>query len=194
MGLAAAARSGWAGFIRLRSIKPAINVCVARHDLHVLARLGERNRVHEFGGLAICLARSPQYHAVFPGIVRGQRRFRAAKLLFEIRDIDRAEADIVIRIDELGARIANFFLLAPEAAPSARSAASIRSRSCPSAPPARNADSWRISPATSIGSTPAFATSAGWRLRTAARTPRATRRAARRKKAAIRAAGKSAAR
>src|SRR5277367_3394199 len=71
-GLAAAARSGWAGFIGLHSVNPAINVCVACDDLHVLARLRERDGIHEFGSLAIRLPRRPQVHAIFSRIVRGQ--------------------------------------------------------------------------------------------------------------------------
>src|SRR5271154_4197388 len=114
-GLAAAARSGWAGFIGLRSIDPAIDVRIARHDLHVLARLGERNRIHEFGRLAIGLSCCPSDHAVFSGIVRGQRRFSGAKLLDQIRDVGGAEPDVVVRIDEHGAGIADLLLLRQQA-------------------------------------------------------------------------------
>src|ERR1700691_231273 len=114
-GLAARARSGWAGFIWLSSIKPTINVRVAGHDLHVLARLGERNRVHEFGGLAVRLSRRPQCHPVFSGIVRGQRRLSAAKLFFQTRQINRTEPHIIIRVNEPRARIANFLLLGQKA-------------------------------------------------------------------------------
>src|SRR5277367_450219 len=115
VGLAARARSGWAGFIWLSSINPAINVRVARHDLHVLARLGERNRVHEFGSLAVRLPRRPKYYPVFSRIVRGQRPLSAAKLLFQSRQIGRAEPHIVIRVRQPRARIANFFMLRPDA-------------------------------------------------------------------------------
>ena len=68
-----------------RVVKPAIDIRVARHDLHVLACLGERNRVHEFGSLAIRLPCRPKCHSVFSGIVRGQRPLGAAKLFFQSR-------------------------------------------------------------------------------------------------------------
>src|SRR5277367_481443 len=111
VGLAARARSGWAGFICLSSIKPAINVRVARHDLHVLSRLGERNRVHEFGGLAVRLPRRPKHDAVFSGVVRGQRGFGVAELFFQSSDIHGSEPDIVIGVRETCMGIANFLLL-----------------------------------------------------------------------------------
>ena len=93
-------------------IETAIDIRVARHDLHVLARFGERNRVNEFSGLAIILAVRPQFDDDLP---RRCKRLaadsRAAKLLFQVRDIDRSEPHIVIRINELRARIADFLLL-----------------------------------------------------------------------------------
>src|ERR1700722_17088465 len=114
-GLAAAARVGWTGFILLGSVKSAIDIRVTRHDLDILARLGERNRVHEFSGLAVGLPRRPKRHAVFPGIVRGQRRFRAAKLFDEIGDVRGAQMDVVVRVGEACARILDFFLTGEQA-------------------------------------------------------------------------------
>src|ERR1700723_3209233 len=110
-GLAARARSGWAGFIWLSSIEPAINIRVSRHDLHVLARFGERNRVHKLGRLAVRLPRCPEWHPIFTGIVRGQGRLSAAKLLFQPRQIPRTEMNIIIRVHEPRSRIGNFLLL-----------------------------------------------------------------------------------
>src|SRR5271170_3014306 len=57
-GLVAASRSSGAGFI-LRSIQPAIDFGVARHNLDVLARFGKRNRFHKLSRLAIVLPCGP---------------------------------------------------------------------------------------------------------------------------------------
>src|ERR1700731_612977 len=72
LALTASARCGLAGFI-LHSVNLAINFRVARDNFDILARLGERNRVHKFRDFAIRLAGVPLPHAVFAGIVRGQR-------------------------------------------------------------------------------------------------------------------------
>src|ERR1700691_5408509 len=53
-GLVAAAASGFAGFV-FSAIESAINVRVAAHDLHVLARFGEWDRFHELRGLPVIL-------------------------------------------------------------------------------------------------------------------------------------------
>src|SRR5271163_219262 len=69
-GLVAASRSSGTGFI-LRSIQPAVDFPVTRHNLDVLAGLGKRNRLHKLGRLAVVLARRPRRDAVFAGIVSG---------------------------------------------------------------------------------------------------------------------------
>src|SRR5579864_4889472 len=72
LALAAAAWCGLAGFI-LHSVDLAIDFRVARDDFDVVARFGERNRVHKFRDFAIRLAGVPLPHAVLARIVRGQR-------------------------------------------------------------------------------------------------------------------------
>src|SRR5579862_578033 len=57
-GLVAVADSGFAGFV-FSAIEPAVDVRVASHDLHILARFRERNRLHKFRGFAIVLPRRP---------------------------------------------------------------------------------------------------------------------------------------
>src|SRR5580704_11660600 len=72
---------GGTGFIlSLRPVEFSIDFRVARDDFDVLARFGERNRIYEFGNLAVVLPRGPLRDAVFPGIVRGQRRFHTSEI------------------------------------------------------------------------------------------------------------------
>src|SRR5580704_8845754 len=74
MLVAAAGGCGFAGLIVL-PVKLPVNFRVARDEFDILAGLRERNRVDEFGGLAIRLARSPLRNSGFSSIVRGQRGF-----------------------------------------------------------------------------------------------------------------------
>src|SRR5580698_9505027 len=114
-GLVFAAGWGCAGFIRLSSVDSAINVRIARDDFDVFARLSERNRVDEFGGIAITLASAPGFDVIFPAVVSTERGFDAAELFQQIRDVNRSEVDIVIRIEKLRLRIANVGLLGHQA-------------------------------------------------------------------------------
>src|ERR1700728_480138 len=70
-GLMFAVRGEFDGFIFLATIQLAINVCVTRDYFHILARFGERDRVHKLSEVAIRLTRGPRSHAVFASIVRG---------------------------------------------------------------------------------------------------------------------------
>src|SRR5580658_5789510 len=99
LGCVLATGDGFAGFIR-RSVKLAIDVRVARDDFNVFARFGERNRIDEFRGFAIRLARGPGDDAVFSRIVRGQGRFDAAELLAEVGEIHRAKAHVVVALEK----------------------------------------------------------------------------------------------
>src|SRR4029077_15699688 len=110
LAVAASARCGLAGFI-LHPVNLAINFRVSRDDFHVLARLGERNRVHTFRDFAISLAGVPLPDAVFSRIVRGQRRFHIAHSFAQTGKINRAEVDVVVGIEKLRTRIAYFCVL-----------------------------------------------------------------------------------
>src|SRR5271165_2558476 len=59
----------FAGFI-LGTIQSAVDVRVSRYDLNVLARFGERNRLHKFRRLAIILPSRPRRHTIFARIIR----------------------------------------------------------------------------------------------------------------------------
>src|SRR5580658_6412092 len=97
--VAASIGCGFAGFIRF-PVKLSINFGVARNQFHVLARLGERNRIDELGRLAIRLPGGPLRDARFPSIVRGQRRFVRAITFAEAGVVDGADANVEIGIDE----------------------------------------------------------------------------------------------
>src|ERR1700740_1870032 len=102
--LVATARSALTGFILwLRSVEFSINGCVTSDDLDVLARLGKRNRVDKLRNFAVVLPFVPLRHAVFPRIVRGQRRFHTAEIFLQTGEIERAEAHVVIRIHKAAA-------------------------------------------------------------------------------------------
>src|SRR5580704_4998910 len=64
-----AVRGEFDRFIFLATIQLAINVSVARDYFHVLARLGERDRVHELSEVPIRLPCGPLRHTVFASIV-----------------------------------------------------------------------------------------------------------------------------
>src|SRR5579863_2044614 len=96
---AATALFGVAGFM-LRSVEPAINVGVARNHFDVVACLRKWDRVYELGRLAIGLAGGPRRHAILTRIVRCQRPFDAAELFLQLREIERAEPNVVFGIEE----------------------------------------------------------------------------------------------
>ncbi len=109
------------------SVELAINVRVARDDFDVLARLRERNRIHEFGELAVvsgrpvhCVTRSS------PALYAASADSTLSKLLLQIREIERAEAEIVIRIEQARLRIIRSLRCGPAAARFSAAAASVR--------------------------------------------------------------------
>ena len=85
----------------MHPVNLAIDFRVARDDFNVLASLGERNRIHKFRDFAVRLAGIPLANAVFSSIVRGQRRFQIAHCFAEAREIDCAEVDVEVGIEEL---------------------------------------------------------------------------------------------
>src|SRR5713101_4592135 len=112
--VAASARCGLGGFI-LHPVNLTIDFRVARDDFNVLASLGERNRIHKFRDFAVRLAGVPLADAVFPSIVRGQRRFQVAHCFAQARKIDRAKVDVIVGVEKLCARVAYFCLLGHQA-------------------------------------------------------------------------------
>src|ERR1700719_993839 len=106
--LAARARSALTGFILwLRSVEFSINGCVTSDDFDVLARFGERNRVDKLRDFAVVLPFVPLRDAVFPRIVRGQRRFHTSEIFLQTSEIEGAEAHVVIRVHKATARVSD---------------------------------------------------------------------------------------
>src|SRR6185437_8231345 len=98
-GLTLAAGCG-AARLMSGSIELAIDLCVASDDFHVIARFGERYRIHELRRLAILLPILPYHHAIRPGVIGGEHRVPTAELLAQIRQIQRPEPNIVIGIEK----------------------------------------------------------------------------------------------
>src|SRR5713226_5517590 len=109
--LRAAAFSGAAGFIDLSlrlGIEKPIDLGVAHHDLHVLPRLGERDRLDKLSRLVETPLRTPGYHAVLAGVIGRQRGFGTGLDTHQVGEQERPELQIVLWIKQPGARIAQF--------------------------------------------------------------------------------------
>src|SRR5579862_10061707 len=92
------------------AVKAAVNLGVAQHDLDVIARLGERDGVDEFGRFGEVLAGFPGGHMILARIVGGQRSFGVAPVFLELGQVNRAETKIVGRVGEACAGIADALL------------------------------------------------------------------------------------
>src|SRR5208282_1264325 len=78
----------------------AIDGGVARDDLHVLARFGDGNGLDEFRHLVVLPLRLPAGDAVLAGIVGGQGRLLASEHGHQVRQVLRAQAQIVLRLEQ----------------------------------------------------------------------------------------------
>src|SRR3974377_1433137 len=85
-GLVATTDAGAAGVV-LGSIEPTINLMIAGDDLHVLARLGERDRVDKLSCVAIGLPGVPQLDPILARVVGSECRLRGAELLHQLSQI-----------------------------------------------------------------------------------------------------------
>src|SRR5207244_3457013 len=76
-----------------------IHAGIPEDSLHVLARLGKRNRLDKFLRVPIIPCRQPVLHPVRTGIVSGQRVLEGAELIHHAPEIPRAELQIHSRYE-----------------------------------------------------------------------------------------------
>src|SRR5690348_17254901 len=91
-------------------INHPVELGVTQDDLHVFAGFGERDGFDEFRDLLIIALGLPGGDAVFTRVVGGRGGFRGAKLLDQVGDINHAEFDVIVRLEELVLRVADFNL------------------------------------------------------------------------------------
>src|SRR2546422_6159917 len=101
---------------RLRSRRSAavnhpVGFGVSQDDLHVLAGFGEGDGLDELSDFFVLALGRPGCDAVLAGVIRGERLLGPAKVLDESAEIGGADSEVVLRIDQFVARIANAKLL-----------------------------------------------------------------------------------
>src|SRR5215467_3282717 len=91
-------------------INHPVELGVSQDDLHVFTGFGKRNGFDEFGNLFVIALGFPGGNPVFPRIVGGGGSLGRAELLYEVRDVDHAEFDVVVRFEKFVLCVPNFDL------------------------------------------------------------------------------------
>ena len=113
--MAAATGCGKSGAGRL-AIDGAVHVRIADNDLDVLASFREGYGLDEFGNFGVVAFGCPERDAVFTGIVSRSGIFGAAGGAREIGDIEHAEFDVGVGVEERVLGVADLELFREQAA------------------------------------------------------------------------------
>src|SRR5215469_4674162 len=91
-------------------INHPVELGVSQDDLHVFAGFSERDGFDEFRNFFVIALGFPGGNSIFAGVVSGSGSFWRAELLHQVRDVNHAEFDIVLRLEELVLRVADLDL------------------------------------------------------------------------------------
>src|ERR1700676_719987 len=101
---------------RAGTVDHAVDFGVAQHDLHVVARFGERDRLDELGNFFVIAFAAPQGDAIFAGIERGQRVFRSTRAAKQAGNIHHADLQIKIWLEQFVFGVAHLELASQQLA------------------------------------------------------------------------------
>src|SRR5256714_148701 len=107
---AGVASGGLRGYARL-PINHPVDFRVAQDDLHIFAGFREWNGFDELRDLLVVALGFPGGNAVFARVIGSGRVFQGPRLTYQARNVNHAKFNVVVRLEKLVLRVADFELL-----------------------------------------------------------------------------------